>query len=142
VSGEGPLIMQSSGRFAVVTLAILSLANVRASSMLHSAERPPPYGTYAHRKYHKKNLWCESAAPVFHRLHIESLWYTLLLLVQDLLLCLAEIRLRHAHASLAQRQQPRLGAHGLDVGAAQLVLRTRSTRIDGHWSAATTHFHH
>ena len=30
--------------------------------------------------------------------------------------------LRHAHAALAQREQPRLGADRLDVGARQLVL--------------------
>mmetsp|Transcript_4964 Transcript_4964/g.16607 ORF Transcript_4964/g.16607 Transcript_4964/m.16607 type:complete len:323 (-) Transcript_4964:459-1427(-) len=53
---------------------------------------------------------------------VEPLGMSPLLLVEHVLLGLAELGLRHLHAALAQRQQAGLGADGLDVRAGELVL--------------------
>merc|ERR1740133_800200 len=53
---------------------------------------------------------------------VEPLRSALLFLVHDVLLGLLELGLAHPHAPLAQREEPGLRAHGLDVGAGELLL--------------------
>ena len=47
--------------------------------------------------------------------HVQTLWHTLLLLVEHLLLGLAEVGLCDPHAPLAQGQKTGLGADSLEV---------------------------
>mmetsp|Transcript_25079 Transcript_25079/g.57367 ORF Transcript_25079/g.57367 Transcript_25079/m.57367 type:complete len:279 (+) Transcript_25079:280-1116(+) len=62
------------------------------------------------------------ALQVLRRSEVEPLGRALFLLVHDVIARLAELSLRHLHPSLAQGEEPRLGAHRFDVGARQLVL--------------------
>ncbi|GIX62960.1 uncharacterized protein BcabD6B2_23950 [Babesia caballi] len=53
---------------------------------------------------------------------VQALWNVALLQLQGLLASLAQVSLGDLHPALAQRQEPGLGADGLDVRAAQVVL--------------------
>ncbi|GMT09450.1 hypothetical protein PFISCL1PPCAC_747, partial [Pristionchus fissidentatus] len=53
---------------------------------------------------------------------IEFLRCSLLLTIENILLCLLEISHRHSHATLTKSKQTRLSAHCLDIGSTQIVL--------------------
>ena len=53
--------------------------------------------------------------------HVQALRHALALLVQHLFFRLGEVRVRDLHAALAQRQQTRLRAQRLDVGAGEVI---------------------
>eukprot|EP00760_Papus_ankaliazontas_P002325 PhM_4_TR10948/c1_g5_i1/m.88486 len=64
----------------------------------------------------------------FFFLEVQPLRGPLVLTVLHILLSLDEVLLAHLHAAVAQRQQARLRAHGLDVGAGHVVLRHHELR--------------
>ena len=72
-------------------------------------------------------------APVNVQLHVEPLWHALLLLVQDLLLGLPEVRLRDPHPPLAQRQQTGLRAHRLQGSSIWHLAAGEKGMAHGSW---------
>ncbi|GMS79169.1 hypothetical protein PENTCL1PPCAC_1344, partial [Pristionchus entomophagus] len=72
----------------------------------------------------KGNRWEQEGEGVSNpaRLEVECFGGALLLAVQHVLLRLLKVRHRDAHATLAEGEQTRLGAHRLDICSAQVIL--------------------